>query len=66
MNFGFGEAICPSCYNGEQPFLFLDDSFFLNRIISLHLRQKSIKSKIKETDLEYMIFTQPQMEKLKS
>jgi hypothetical protein len=32
MCFGFGEAICPNCYNGEQPFLFFDNSYWLNRI----------------------------------
>jgi len=29
--FGFGEAICPDCYEGEDKFLFYDVSFFLNR-----------------------------------
>lgn len=34
MSFGFGEAICPDCYQGEQPFLFFDESYLLNRIIT--------------------------------
>lgn len=32
--FGFGEIICPSCFNGEKEFLFLDKSYWLNRFIS--------------------------------
>jgi hypothetical protein len=33
MTFGYGEAICPDCYNGEKKFIFLDNSFILNRLI---------------------------------
>jgi|GEM_PF-6350331 len=33
MCFGFGEAICPDCYDGERQFLFFDNSYWLNRII---------------------------------
>ena len=33
MTFGYGEAICPDCYNGEKKFIFLDNTFILNRII---------------------------------
>lgn len=33
MCFGFGDAICPDCYLGEQSFLTFDDSYWLNRII---------------------------------
>lgn len=35
MTFGFGSAICPYCYDGEQ-FLEYDTSFILNRLI-IHL-----------------------------
>ena len=41
MCFGFGEAICPNCYNGEQPFLFFDDSYWLNRITAHLLNQRT-------------------------
>ncbi len=34
MSFGFGEAICPDCYQGEHTFLFFDESYLLNRIIT--------------------------------
>jgi hypothetical protein len=32
ITFGFGEAICPKCYSGEERFLFYDDTYWLNRI----------------------------------
>lgn len=31
---GYGEAICSDCYNGEISFIFYDNSFWLNRILS--------------------------------
>jgi hypothetical protein len=34
MSFGYGEAICPDCYNGEPSFVFYDKSYWLNRIIA--------------------------------
>ena len=34
MTFGFGTAVCPDCYDGEQPFLFFDDGFWLNRVMT--------------------------------
>lgn len=34
MHFGFGKAICPNCHNGGQSFLFFDDSYWLNRLMS--------------------------------
>ena len=44
MSFGFGEAICPDCYRGERQFLFFDDSYFLNRIITLFLKHEAPES----------------------
>jgi hypothetical protein len=44
MSFGFGEAICPDCYSGERQFLFFDDSYLLNRIITLFLKHEAPKS----------------------
>jgi hypothetical protein len=35
MCFGFGTAICPGCYQGEQPFVFFDDSYWLNRLMMI-------------------------------
>jgi hypothetical protein len=33
MSFGYGEAICPNCYNGEEQFIFFDKNYVLNRIM---------------------------------
>jgi len=34
MCFGYGETICPDCYAGEQPYLFFDDGYWLNRLMA--------------------------------
>jgi len=34
MSFGFGETICPHCYDGEEHFIFLDKSYWLNRLLA--------------------------------
>lgn len=40
MSFGSGAAICPGCYRGEQPFIYYDEGFWLNRLITmLHGRE---------------------------
>jgi hypothetical protein len=41
MSFGFGKGICPSCYNGEDVFLFFDQSFWLNRLLGSVCQQIS-------------------------
>lgn len=33
LSFGYGEAICPNCYESEGRFLFYDTSYWLNRLI---------------------------------
>ena len=40
MSFGYGEVICPRCYEGEREFIFLDNSFFLNRLLTIFSRHK--------------------------
>ena len=40
MSFGYGEAICPDCYDGEHPFIFYDCSYLLNRIVTRLNNQK--------------------------
>jgi hypothetical protein len=37
MSFGFGEGICPDCYEGEKKFIELDQAYLLNRILSLFI-----------------------------
>lgn len=34
MAFGYGETICPDCYEGEEKFIFFDESYWLNRLLS--------------------------------
>jgi len=41
MCFGFGEAICPNCYSGEESFLFYDNRYWLNRITTRLLNVKA-------------------------
>ena len=34
LSFGFGKSICPRCYDGKRSFLFFDDGYWLNRLMS--------------------------------
>lgn len=34
MCFGYGTCVCPDCYRGEQPLLFPDEAFLLNRLMA--------------------------------
>jgi len=38
--FGFGEIICPDCYEEDQQFLFLDNGYWLNRLTTRLNKQK--------------------------
>lgn len=33
MTFGYGTTICLDCYEGEQPLLFLNEGYWLNRLL---------------------------------
>jgi predicted DsbA family dithiol-disulfide isomerase len=46
MSFGYGEVICPDCYNGEEQFIFLDKSYWLNRFLA-HLLEPKTKQQEK-------------------
>jgi len=50
MTFGYGATICPDCYDGEQPFLFFDDKYWLNRIMMKLLGQweQNIENKFED------------------
>jgi len=63
MTFGFGEAICPDCYQGEKQFIIFDTSYWLNRITAHLLRQKPQRRKpdIDHT-LTNQIHTHPEIE----
>ena len=39
MRFGYGTTICPDCHEGEQPYIFLDRSYWLNRLIDTLIRE---------------------------
>jgi len=41
MCFGFGTSICPDCYRGEQPFMFFDNGYWLNRITTILLNHRA-------------------------
>ena len=59
MTFGYGEAICPNCYNGEQPFIFLDKSYWLNRIVARFLEHEA---PIPEEDITELLLDQASIE----
>jgi len=41
MTFGYGKTICPSCYEGEEKFIFFDEGYWLNRLLSrMHKRAR--------------------------
>ena len=42
--FGFGTTICPDCYSGESIFIFLDDSYWLNRILRFRTPERGFRS----------------------
>ena len=50
MSFGYGEAICPHCYTGEENFIFLDNGYWLNRLISKFIKQGTRPQKLEDFD----------------
>ena len=50
MSFGYGETICPNCYDGENNFIFLDKSYWLNRLLSRNIEQDIPHKKLKDYD----------------
>ena len=47
MILGYGLAICPDCYSGEKTFIFPDNAFFLNKILHIFIRKKSLNDRLK-------------------
>ncbi len=41
MSFGYGETICPHCYNGEEKFILMDKGYWLNRFLSTFMEQET-------------------------
>lgn len=64
MTFGYGDAVCPDCYTGEQPFLFFDDRFWLNRFLMRFVAGSSSRSELKIEDpaLDQLPVRQPEIE----
>jgi hypothetical protein len=46
MSFGFGEIICPNCYNHEEEFIFLDESYLLNKLIVKNVNPQKVYRKM--------------------
>jgi len=41
MSFGYGETICPHCYDGEEKFILMDTGYWLNRFLSTFMEQET-------------------------
>lgn len=46
MMFGYGLAICPDCYSGEETFFLPDNTFVLNKILNIFIRKKSLNIRL--------------------
>ena len=56
LTFGYGEVICPDCYDGEHESIFFDDRFLLNRLL---MRSLIKKGTYKEELLEDLLLDYP-------
>jgi hypothetical protein len=50
MSFGYGETICPRCYDGEKRIIFLDDGYWLNRLLSRYFGRETVLDEREEFD----------------
>lgn len=57
MIFGFGEIICPDCFNAEEEFIFIDMRYWLNRIVARELLRNTMHSRI--IDPEATLYNAP-------
>jgi len=52
-SFGYGKTICPDCYRGQNELIYLNDNFFLNRIMNkkkgLYVPFKSRQQRLHDT-----------------
>jgi hypothetical protein len=62
MFFGYGKTICPSCYEGEQPFLFFDDDYWLNRFMARLLQHRGEPAPIIKTSSPQLYETGDEIE----
>jgi hypothetical protein len=57
-SFGTGSIICPRCYKGETEVIFLDETYWLNRLV-----KKLIKTEAKGLTIEKDLTLHPEPEK---
>jgi hypothetical protein len=50
LSFGYGNAVCPQCFDGEDQIIFLDNTYWLNRLISRFIQPKPYPKKIDDYD----------------
>ena len=50
MSFGYGETICPRCYDGEEKFILMDKGYWLNRFLSTFMEQETRIQKQEDYD----------------
>lgn len=64
MTFGYGKVICPECYGGEQPFIFFDDRFWLNRVMMKLFSGGEPRSKplYEDSALDHIAYVEPEIE----
>ena len=50
MSFGYGETICPRCYDGEEKLILMDKGYWLNRFLSTFMEQETRVQKQEDYD----------------
>ncbi|MCW4041916.1 MAG: hypothetical protein NWE83_14340 [Candidatus Bathyarchaeota archaeon] len=50
MSFGYGETICPHCYDGEEKLILMDKGYWLNRFLSTFMEQETQVQKQEDYD----------------
>lgn len=62
--FGYGETICSNCYNGETSFIFLDNTFWLNKMLTrlFHTRALQLKNVVLEPNRADPVSSMPELE----
>ena len=52
LSFGFGSTICPDCYKGERSIIFLNNAYWLNRLILKYFARikKSLYMEFEKTE----------------
>jgi len=66
FTFGYGAMVCPECYRGEQPFVFFDDRFWMNRVLIRFVGQSGhrLEPLCDDSVLDYPTHGKPEIEVL--